>query len=155
MDINNVRFESSLGRLSAMETSVIGYQTAEDVLLDLARHALCISVNAKIAQFSSDAKADWLCKMACDFQCHYDKIARRLQIKNSPVIVVDVSCCDFQYEGSIEPQLIGLITVMKACLSSGFSAFTEIGDKSVIGEIAACLDEDLYCLTECMTDPAS
>lgn len=154
MNLSDVRFDTSMGRLDAMQSIVSSYQTAEDVLLDLARHALTISVNAKVAQFNCESEAENLCKMACDFQCHYDKIARRLQIKGRPVIIVDVGCCDFQSENSITPQLLRMLSEMSSCLTTGFASLTEVGDKSVIGEISACLDEDIYCLTQCLTNPA-
>lgn len=155
MNLSDVRFDTSMGRLDGMRALVANYQTPEDVLLDLARHALTVSVNAKVAQFNCESESEYLCKMTCDFQCHYDKIARRLQIKSRPVVVVDIGCCDFQSESSITPQLLSLVSDMKDCLSSGFTALSDIGDKSVIGEIAACLDEDIYCLTQCLTNPAS
>lgn len=155
MDISNLRLGSSMGRLDSMQALVSAYQTPEDVLLDLARHALTISVNAKVAQFNCESESDKLCKMACDFQCHYDKIARRLQIKNRPVIVIDVGCCDFQSETSITPQLLSMVSDMQSCLEAGYTSLTDIGDKTVIGKIAACLDEDIYCLTQCLTNPAS
>lgn len=154
MELSNLRTDSSMGRLDAMQALVSNYQTTEDILLDLSRHALAISVNAKVAQFSSENLSDQLCKMACDFQCHYDKIARRLQIKNGRVAIIDVSCCDFSAENSIMPQLLNLITDMKDCLASGFSSVNNIGDKAVLSEISACLDEDIYCITKHLIDPA-
>lgn len=154
MDLNDVRFESSMGRLTSMQSLVTGYQDPSEILLDLARHALSISINAKIAKYNAKEKADMLCSLSCDFGCHYDELARLVQIKGVPVSFADVPICDFEYESSIAPQLLNLLMEMKSCLDTGFVCLTSVGDKSVVGKICNCIEDAIYCLTECINDPA-
>lgn len=153
MKPGNIIFDTSIGRLDSMQSILDGYVSDTDVLKDLVRHAITVSINAKCAQFYS-SQPELLAKIGCDFDCHFEKLAKRLQIKGGAIASNDFTCCEFSTEAVIIPQILSLVTEMRDCLLSGINVMS-VGDKNVLGEIAACLDETVYCLTQCLATNAS
>lgn len=140
--------ETSMGRLDAMQNLISGYNSETDVLNDLSRHALTVLTNAHAAAYNTD-KCDLMHQLVADFSCHYSKIARRLQIKGRTMTSSEIHCCSFISEEMVIPQLLSLISEMRDCLLSGINVMS-IGDKHILGEIAAKLDDTIYCLSECL-----
>lgn len=143
MNTRDLRFESSMGRLDSMMDTIVGVSSDIDVLKDLASHAMTIAV---ISRLQTDD--DMCCKLSEKYLCHFDKLASRACIKGSDVNYYDILTKMNSQEGI---QLLTLVTEMRDCLQSGINVMS-IGDKYVLGEIAACLDEDIYKLAECLSE---
>lgn len=140
--------ETSMGRLDAMQNIISGYNSETDVLNDLARHALTIATNAQAAAYNS-SHWELMHQVMADFSCHYSQINRRLQIKGRTMTSNDIHCCSFISPETIIPQILSLISEMRDCLLAGINVMS-IGDKYILGNIAAKIDDTMYCLSECL-----
>lgn len=143
MNTRDLRFESSMGRLDSMMDTIIGVSSDIDVLKDLASHAMTIAV---VARMQTDNEL--CCGLSDKYLCHFDKLASRACIKGASINFYDFLSKANSQEGI---QLLTLVTEMRDCLQSGINVMS-IGDKYVLGEIAACLDEDIYKLAECLSE---
>lgn len=143
MNISDLRYESSMGRLENMMDTIVGVSNDIDVLKDLAAHAMTIAV---VARLQTDN--EMCCQLSEKYLCHFDKLASRICIKGGYVSFHD---CLEKMNNREGVQLLTSVTEMRDCLQSGVNVMS-IGDKYVLGEIAACLDEDIYKLAECLSE---